>query len=70
MTDFPTLFYESTSETPTLSYTGILKKVPLWAFKKKKQKQKHKSTFNLGLSTEILILGICSFQYFVKDKLI
>ena len=33
MIDFPTLFYKSTSETPTLSYTGILKKVPLWALK-------------------------------------
>ena len=37
-TDFPTLFYKSTGETPTLSYTGILKKVPLWALKKKKKK--------------------------------
>ena len=31
MTDFPNLFYKSASETPTFSYTGILKKVPLWA---------------------------------------
>ena len=39
---FPTIFYKSTSETPTLSYTGILKKVPLWALKKKtKQKTVH-----------------------------
>ena len=40
MTDFPTLFYKSASETPTLSYTGILKKVPFWALKKKKKKKK------------------------------
>ena len=29
MTDFPTLLYTSTSEIPTLSYTGSLKKIPL-----------------------------------------
>ena len=37
MIDFRTLFYKSTSATPTLSYTGILKKVLHLGIKKKNQ---------------------------------
>ena len=87
---FPILFYKSTSESHTLSHTGILKKAPLWTLKEKKKlaagrglffrpafylqdcrvKKKKKKLFLSRVSTEILILGICSFQYFVKDKVI